>query len=72
MIRTYAYKDIKIGEIFAREEEKTNVADVVSEIIAEVTYSMYESIGSNSQRAIHPPSSSITRSKRISNDSCDR
>lgn len=37
MIRTYAYKDIKIGEIFAREEEKTNVADVVSEIIAEVT-----------------------------------
>ena len=36
MIRTYAYKDIKIGEIFAREEEKTNVADVVSEIIAEV------------------------------------
>lgn len=23
MIRTYAYKDIKIGEIFAREEEKT-------------------------------------------------
>ena len=34
MIRTYAYKDIKIGEIFAREEEKTNVADVVSEIIA--------------------------------------
>lgn len=28
MIRTYAYKDIKIGEIFAREEEKTNVADV--------------------------------------------
>lgn len=36
MIRTYAYKDIKIEEIFAREEEKTNVADVVSEIIAEV------------------------------------
>ena len=30
MIRTYAYKDIKIGEIFAREEEKTNVADVRS------------------------------------------
>lgn len=36
MIRTYAYKDIKIEEIFAREEEKTNVADVVAEIIAEV------------------------------------
>ena len=30
------YKDIKIEEIFAREEEKTNVADVVAEIIAEV------------------------------------
>ena len=36
MIRTYAYKDIKIEEIFAREEEKTNVADVVAQIIAEV------------------------------------
>ena len=36
MIRTYAYKDIKIGEIFAREEEKTNVADMVAQIIAEV------------------------------------
>ena len=36
MIRTYAYKDIKIEDIFAREEEKTNVADVVAEIIAEV------------------------------------
>ena len=36
MIRTYAYKDIEIEEIFAREEEKTNVADVVAEIIAEV------------------------------------
>ena len=36
MIQTYAYKDIKIEEIFAREEEKTNVADVVAEIIAEV------------------------------------
>ena len=33
MIRTYAYKDIKIEDIFAREEEKTNVADVVAEII---------------------------------------
>ena len=33
MIQTYAYKDIKIEEIFAREEEKTNVADVVAEII---------------------------------------
>lgn len=36
MIKTYAYKDIKIDEIFAREEEKTNVADVVANIISEV------------------------------------
>ena len=36
MIKTYAYKDIKIDEIFAREEEKTTVADVVAEIIADV------------------------------------
>ena len=36
MIKTYAYKDIKIDEIFAREEEKTTIADVVSEIIADV------------------------------------
>ena len=36
MIKTYAYKDIKIDEIFAREEEKSTVADVVAEIIADV------------------------------------
>ena len=36
MIRTYAYKDIKIEEIFAREEEKNDIADAVAEIIAEV------------------------------------
>lgn len=36
MIQTYAYKDIKIDEIFAREEEKTTVADVVANIIADV------------------------------------
>ena len=36
MIKTYAYKDIQIDEIFAREEEKSTVADVVAEIIADV------------------------------------
>lgn len=36
MIQTYAYKDIKIDEIFAREKEKTTVADVVTDIIADV------------------------------------
>ena len=36
MIRTYAYKDIKIEEIFAREEEKNDIADAVAEIIAEL------------------------------------
>ena len=36
MIQTYAYKDIKIDEIFSREEEKTTVADVVANIIADV------------------------------------
>ena len=36
MIKTYAYKDMKIDEIFAREEEKSAVADVVVEIIADV------------------------------------
>ena len=30
MIKTYAYKDIQIDEIFAREEEKSTVADVVA------------------------------------------
>ena len=36
MIKTYAYKDMKIEEIFAREEEKSTVADIVAEIIADV------------------------------------
>lgn len=36
MIQKYAYKDITIDEIFARKEEKSTVADVVAEIIAEV------------------------------------
>ena len=36
MIQTYAYQDIKIEEIFAREEEKNTVADAVAEIIADV------------------------------------
>ena len=36
MIKTYAYKDMKIDEIFAREEEKSTVEDVVAEIIADV------------------------------------
>ena len=36
MIRTYDYKDMKIEEIFAREEEKSTVADIVAEIIADV------------------------------------
>ena len=36
MIKTYAYKDIQIDKIFAREEEKSTVADVVAEIIADV------------------------------------
>ena len=36
MIQTYAYQDIKIEEIFAREEEKNTVADAVAEIIANV------------------------------------
>ena len=36
MIKTYAYKDIKIDKIFAREEEKSTVADVVAEIITDV------------------------------------
>ena len=36
MIKTYAYKDMKIEDIFAREEEKSTVEDVVAEIIADV------------------------------------
>ncbi len=36
MIKTYAYKEIKIEEIFQREEEKADVSAVVSHIITEV------------------------------------
>lgn len=35
-MKTYAYKDIAIDEIFARKEEKTEIADTVAEIIANV------------------------------------
>lgn len=36
MIRTYRYDEIKKEDIFARKEEKNEIADVVAEIIAEV------------------------------------
>lgn len=36
MIKQYRYQDIKIDEIFHRTEEKTDVADIVSRIIADV------------------------------------
>lgn len=36
MIKTYNLKDISIGDILAREEEKINVADIVSAVIDNV------------------------------------
>ena len=36
MIKTYNLKDISIGDILAREEEKINVADIVSAVIENV------------------------------------
>ena len=36
MIKTYNLKDISIGDILARDEEKTNVADIVASVIDNV------------------------------------
>ncbi|MBQ7932347.1 MAG: histidinol dehydrogenase, partial [Clostridia bacterium] len=36
MIKTYNLKDISIGDILARKEEKINVADIVSAVIDNV------------------------------------
>ncbi len=44
MIKTYNLKDISIGDILARDEEKTNVADIVAAVI--------ENVRANGDRAL--------------------
>lgn len=50
MIKQYTYKEITIEEIFARTEEKNDIAHVVSQIIAEVRQKGDEALREYSQR----------------------